>query len=217
MHSLSRVRLSETPQAAACQASLSITDSWSSPKPMPIESVMASSHLILSRPLILLPPIPSSIKVLSNDSALRIRWPKYCSFSFSISPSNEHPGLISNQDGLVRSPCSPRHSQESSPAPQFKSINSSVLSFLYSPTLTSIQLGWGEAKSRIPTHSDCEMQLESSITVSSITHFRVLSITVSYWSLILSWCSSLKITFNFDENKFIKIFCLLFYTFQVLF
>ena len=150
-------------------------------------------------------------------TALCIRWPKDCSFSFSISPSNEHPGLISNQDGLVGSPCSPRHSQESSPTPQFKSINSSVLSFLYSPTLTSIQLGWGEAKSRIPNHSDRETQLESSATVSSITHFRVLSITVSYWSLILSWCSSLKITFNFDENKFIKFFCLLFYTFQVLF
>ena len=79
----------------ARQASLSITNSRSSPKPMSIESVMPSSHLILCRPLRLLPPIPPSIRVFSNESALRMRWPKYWSFSFSISPSNEHPGLIS--------------------------------------------------------------------------------------------------------------------------
>ena len=68
---------------------------WSPPKPMSIESVMPSSHLILCRPLLLLPPIPPSIRVFSNESALHIRWPKYWSFSFSISPSSEHPGLIS--------------------------------------------------------------------------------------------------------------------------
>ena len=76
-------------------ASLSITNSRSLPKPMSIESVMPSSHLILCRPLLLLPPIPPSIRVSSNESTLRMRWPKYWSFSFSISPSNEHPGLIS--------------------------------------------------------------------------------------------------------------------------
>ena len=91
----SRVRLFETPWIAARQASLSITNSQSSPKIMSIESVMPSSHLILCRPLFLLPPIPPSIRVISNESTLRMRWPKYWSFSFSISPSKEHPGLIS--------------------------------------------------------------------------------------------------------------------------
>ena len=95
VQSLSRVRLFATPWIAARQASLSITNSRSSPKLMSIESVMPSSHLILCRPPLLLPPIPSSIRVFSNESALRMRWPKYWSFSFSISPSNEHPGLIS--------------------------------------------------------------------------------------------------------------------------
>ena len=89
------VQLSATPRTAACQASPSITNSRSSPKPMSIELVMPSNHLILCRPLLLLPSIFPSIRVFSNDSVLLIRWPKYCSFSFSISPSNEHPGLIS--------------------------------------------------------------------------------------------------------------------------
>ena len=80
---------------AACQVSLSITNSWSPPKPMSIESVMPSSHLILCWPLLLLPLIPPSIRVYSNESTLHMRWPKYWSFSFSISPSKEHPGLIS--------------------------------------------------------------------------------------------------------------------------
>ena len=74
---------------------LSITNSWSSLKPMSIKSVMSSSHLILCRPLLLMPPIPPSIRVFSSESTLRMRWPKYWSFSFNISPSNEHPGLIS--------------------------------------------------------------------------------------------------------------------------
>ena len=92
---LSGVRLFATPWIAARQASLSITNSQSLLKLMPIESVMPSSQLILCRPLILLPPIPSSIRVFSNESTLCMRWPKYWSFSFSISPSNEPPGLIS--------------------------------------------------------------------------------------------------------------------------
>ena len=111
-----------------------------------IELVMPSSHLILFHPLLLLPPIPPSIRVFSNESALRMKWPKYWNFSFSIIPSKEIPGLISFrmdwldllQNGLVGSPCSPRDSQESSPTPQFKSINSLALSLLHSPTLTSI-------------------------------------------------------------------------------
>ena len=94
VQSLSHARLSVTPRITARQASLSITNSRSSPKPMSIESVMPSSYLILCRPL-LLPPIPPSIRVFSNESTLRIRWPKYWSFSFNISPSNEHRGLIS--------------------------------------------------------------------------------------------------------------------------
>jgi len=95
VQSLNHVRLFVTPWIAACQASLSITNSWSSPKLMPIESVMPSSHLILCRPRLFLPPIPPSIRVFSNESPLRMRWPKYWSFSFSISPSKEHPGPIS--------------------------------------------------------------------------------------------------------------------------
>ena len=95
VQSLSRVRLFATPWIAAHQASLSITNSRSSPKLTSIESVMSSSHLILCRPLLLLHPIPPSIIVFSNESTLHMRWPNYWSFSFSISPSNEHPGLIS--------------------------------------------------------------------------------------------------------------------------
>ena len=95
VQSLSHVRLFETPWIAARQASLSITNSRSSLKLTSIKSVMPSSYLILYRPLFLLPPIPPSIRVFSNESTLCVRWPKYCSFSFSISPSNEHPGLIS--------------------------------------------------------------------------------------------------------------------------
>ena len=95
VQSLSRVQLFATPWTAALQASLSITNYQSPPKPMSIELVMPSSHLILCHPLRLLPPIPPSIRVFSNESALRIRWPKYWSCSFNISPSNEHPGLIS--------------------------------------------------------------------------------------------------------------------------
>ena len=95
VQSLSHVRLFATPWIAAHQASLSITSSWSLFTLMPIESVMPSSHLILCRPLLLLPPIPPSIRVFSSESILHKRWPKYWSFTFSISPSNEHPGLIS--------------------------------------------------------------------------------------------------------------------------
>ena len=95
VQSLSRVLLFATPWIAARQASLSITNSRSSPKLMSIESVMPSNHLILCHPLLLLPPIPPSIRVFSNESTLRMRWLKYWSFSFSIIPSKEIPGLIS--------------------------------------------------------------------------------------------------------------------------
>ena len=95
VQSLSCVRLFATPWTTARQASLSVTNSRSPPKPMSIELVMPSNHLILCRPLFLLSLIFPSIRVLSNESALNIRWPKYWSFNFNISPSNEHPGLIS--------------------------------------------------------------------------------------------------------------------------
>ena len=95
VQSLSCVRPFAIPWITAHQASLSITNSWSLLKLMSIESVMSSSHLILCRPLLLLPPIPPSIRVFSNESAFHMRWPEYWSFSFSISPSNEHPGLTS--------------------------------------------------------------------------------------------------------------------------
>ena len=101
VQSLSHERLFVTPWIAACQASLSITSSQSLFKLMAIEPVMPSSHLILCRPLLLLPPISPSIRVFSNESTLCMRWPKYWSFSFSISPSKEHPGLIS---GMLNSP-----------------------------------------------------------------------------------------------------------------
>ena len=104
-------------------------------------SVMPSNHLILCHPFLLVPSIVPSIKVFSNESPLRIRWPKYRSFSFNISPSNEHSGLMSlRMDWLDI--LAVQESQESSPTPQFKSINSSVLSFLYSSTLTSVHDYW---------------------------------------------------------------------------
>ena len=95
VQSLSHVWLFVTPWTAAHQASLSIINSWSLPKPISIESVMPYNHLILCCPLLLLPSIFPSIRVFPNESALRIRWPNYWSFSLNISPSNEHPGLIS--------------------------------------------------------------------------------------------------------------------------
>ena len=110
------------------------------PKPMSIESVMPSNHLILCHPLLLLSSIFPSIRVFSSESALCIRWLKYWSFSFNVSPSSEHPGLLSFwMDWLDRLVV--QGTLESS-TPQFKSINSSVLSFLYSPTLTSIHDCW---------------------------------------------------------------------------
>ena len=130
------------PMIAARQASLSITNSRSLPKFMSIESVMPSNHLILCHPLLLLPSIFPGIRVFANESALRIRWPRYWSFSFNISPSNEHPGLISFQMGWFDLLAVQGTLQESSPTPQFKSINSSALSFLHSSTLTSIHDYW---------------------------------------------------------------------------
>ena len=126
------------PWTAARQASLSITNSQSLLKLISITSVTPSNHLILCHPLLLPPLIFPSIRVFSNELVFHTRWPKYWSFSFSISPSNEYSGLISFRMDWLDLLYSPRDSQESSPTPQFKSINSSVLCFLYSPTLSSI-------------------------------------------------------------------------------
>ena len=140
VQSLSHVQLFATPWTAARQASLSITNSRSSPKLMSIESVMPSIHLILCRPLLLLPPIPLSIRVFSNESTLLMRWPKYWSFSFSIIPSKEHPGLISFRMYWLDLPAvqgtlkSPRDSQH-------HSSKASILqrsAFFTVPTFTSI-------------------------------------------------------------------------------
>ena len=138
VQSLSCIWLFVTLWTAVHQASLSITNSQSLPKLMSIALVMSSNHLILCRPLLLLPSIFPSIRVFSNESVLHIRWPKYWSFSFSISPSNEYSGLISFRMDWLDLLAIQGDSQESSPTPQFKSINSSALSFLQSPTLTSI-------------------------------------------------------------------------------
>ena len=127
-----------TPWTAACQACLSFTNSQSLLKLMSITSVMPYNHLILCHPLPLPPSIFPSIRVFTNESALHIRWQKYWSFSFSISPSNKFSELISLRSNWFDLLAVQRDPQESSPTPQFKSINSSVLSFLYSPTLTSI-------------------------------------------------------------------------------
>ena len=130
-----------TSWTTAHQASLSISHSRSLPKLTSIESVMPSNHLILCHSLLLLPPILPSIKVFSNESALCITCPKDWSFSFNISPSNEYSGLSSFY-WLVWPPWSPRDSHESSPTLQSESVNSSVLSLLYGPTLTSIYDYW---------------------------------------------------------------------------
>ena len=132
----------QTPWTAAYQASLSITNSRSLLKLVSTELVMPSNHLILCHLLLLPPSIFPSIRVFSNESVLRIRWLKY--WSFSISPSNEY---SSEYSGLIPFrmdwlDLAVQGTRDSSPSPQFKSINSSVLSFLYSPTLTSILDHW---------------------------------------------------------------------------
>ena len=131
-----------TPWTAASQASLSVTNSWSLFKLMSIESMMPSNHLILCRPLLLMPSIFPSIRVFSSESVLQIRWPKYCSFSFSISPSNEYSELISFRIDWFDLLAVQGDSQESSPTPQLKTINSLALSLLYSSNLTSIHDHW---------------------------------------------------------------------------
>ena len=134
---LSHIQLFATPWTAACQAPLSYTISWSLLTFMSIDSVILSNHLILCYPLFLLPSVFPSIGVFSNESALHISWPKYWSFSFSISPSNEFQvWFLLGLTGLTS--CCPRESQESSPAPQFENISSLALSLLHGPTAISV-------------------------------------------------------------------------------
>ena len=142
VQSFSRVQLFVTPQTAAHQASLFVINSRSLLKLTSIESVMPSNHLILCCPLLLLPSIFPSIRVFSSESVLPIRWPKYWSFSFSISPSNEFSRLISFRMDWLDLLAVQGTLKSLLPTPQFKSINSSALSFLYSPTLTSIHDYW---------------------------------------------------------------------------
>ena len=140
-HLLSCVWLFATPWTAACQASLSFTIFWSLLKLMSIELVMPSNHLILCCLLLLLPSIFPSIRVFSSKLALCISWPNNWSFSFSIIPSKEIPGLISfRMDWLDL--LAVQGTQESSLEPQFKNINSSVLSLLYGPILTLVHDYW---------------------------------------------------------------------------
>ena len=141
VQSLIHVQLLETPWTAAYQVSLFITNSRSLLKLMSIKLSMPSNHLILCRPLLLLPSIFCSIRVFSNELSLHIRWPKDWSFSFSISPSNEYSGVISFRMDWFDL-LSTQGTQESSPAPQFESISSLVLSLLYGPTLTSVHDYW---------------------------------------------------------------------------
>ena len=136
------VRLCATPWTAALQASLSITNSWSLLKRMSVESGMPSNHLILCCPLLLPPSIFPSIMVFSNESVLHIRWPKFWSFSFSISPSNEYSGMISFRMDWLYLLAVQGTLKSLLLTPQFKSTNSLVLSFLYSPTITFIHDYW---------------------------------------------------------------------------
>ena len=132
---LSGVQLIVTPWTALCQASLSYTISQSLLKLMSTQLVMSSNHLILYHPLLLWTSVFLSIRIFFNESVLCIRWPKYWSFSFSISPSNEYSGLISlRMDYLIS--LQSKVSQKSSPTPQFKSISPLALTLLYGPTLT---------------------------------------------------------------------------------
>ena len=130
-----------TPWTTAHHAFLFFTISWSLLKLMSIESVMLSNHLILCRPLLLLPSIFPSIRVFSNDSALHVRWPKNYSFSFSNSPSSEYSGLISFRNDWCDLP-EVQGTLKSSPAPQFKSVNSLMLNLLCGPTLLSVHDYW---------------------------------------------------------------------------
>ena len=160
--SLSRVRLSATHELQLARPPCPSPNTRSSLRLMSNKLVMPSRHLILCHPLFLLPPIPPSIRVFCNESTLCMRWPKYWSFSFSIIPSKEHPGLISFRMHWLDS-LAIQGTLKSLLQHQFKSINSLVLSFLHSPTLTSIHDHW-------KNHSLYEMDLYWQSNVSAFKY-----------------------------------------------
>ena len=171
--------LTVTPWTAAHKAFLSITNSWSLLKLMSIESVMPSNHLILCHPLLLPPSFFSSIRVFSNESVLHIRWPRYWSFSFSISPSNEYQGLISFRIDWFDLLAVQGTLKNLLPTPQFKSINSSVFSFLYSPN----------------SHIHLYMTTGKAIACGKVMFFNMLSrLVIAFLSrrkcLLFSWLQS---------------------------
>ena len=160
-------------------------------------------------PFLLLPSIFPSIRVFSNETALHIRWLKYCSFSFSISPSNEYSGLISVRiNWLVWSPCSPKDSQESSKAPQFKSINSSVLSLLYGPTLTSIHDYW-------KNHSFYYMDLCQQSNISTFNMLSRFVIAFLPRSKRLYFMASVTVHSDFGAWESITCHCFYFLPFYL--
>ena len=167
VHSPSRVRLFATPWTAARQAPLSFTISWSLLKLMSIESVMPSNHLILCHPLLLLPSIFPSIRVFPNELALPIKWPKYWSFSFSISPFNEYSGLVSFRidwfDLLVV-----QETLKSLLQYHIESISSSVLSLLYGPALTPIHDS--SKKHGFDYTEFCQQSNVSNLTAVQVCH-----------------------------------------------
>ena len=184
---LSHVWLFATPWTAAHQVSLSVTNSQSLLKLMCIESVLLYNHIILCHPLLILPSIFPNIRVFSNESVLHIRWPKYWSFSFSISPSNEYLGLITFMmdwfDLLTV-----QGTQESSPTSQLKSINSLALSFLYGPALTSICDYWKnhsfDRDARCHNHLLCKLVAPRYSVVNQ--HVNVLpKITLNGFNILL--------------------------------
>ena len=179
VQSLSCVWLFAIPWIAARQASLSVTSSQSLLKLTTIESVMPSRHLILCHPLLLLPPIPPSIRVFSNESTLN-EVAKVLEFQLQHQSFQWTHRTYLLQDGLVGSPCSPRDSQESCPTPQFKSINSSVLSLLYNPTLTPLLDYW-------KNHSFDYMDLYQQSDVSAFFFLFLKCYFIFLLFNILSW------------------------------
>ena len=201
VQSLSCVRLFVTPWTTARQAPLSITNSWSLLKLISIELVISSNHPILCHPLLLPPSIFPSIRVFSNKSVLCIRCPKHWSFSFSISPSNEYSGLISfRMDWLDL--LAVQGTLESSPTPQFKSINSSALSFLYSPILASIHDCWQNHSLAIWTFVGKVMSL-----LFNMMSRLVITCLPRSKHLLISWLQSLSaVILEILEVKYISTY-----------
>ena len=199
--SLSCVRLFATPWTAAHQASLSFTISWCLLKLMSIEMMMPSNHLNLCCHLLLLPSVFPSIRVFPSELTLHIRWSKYWSYSFSVSPSNEYSGLISlwiDQFDLL----AVQGTLESSQAPQFESINSLEFSLLYGPTLTSVCYYW-------QNHSFDYMDLcwQSDASFFNMLSRFVIAFLPRSKHLLISWLQSLSaVIFGAQENKFCHCF-----------